>query len=118
MATYLKKTISVVISIFSSFVLFGGLNIGTKEIDKAKKLNAIMSDLFIVTHLKIIITFVCMPRDISALRIASTLSVMLSFYVVLTIVFEACLLRGTSTHIEIISMAIKCLERKSCWRRR
>ena len=43
MATYLKKTITVVISIFSSFVLIGGLNIGTKEIDKAKKLNAIRS---------------------------------------------------------------------------
>ena len=43
MATYLKKTITVVISIISSFVLIGGLNIGTKEIDKAKKLNAIRS---------------------------------------------------------------------------
>ena len=40
---YLKKTITVVISIISSFVLIGGLNIGTKEIDKAKKLNAIRS---------------------------------------------------------------------------
>ena len=43
MATYLKKTLTVVISIISSFVLIGGLNIGTKEIDKAKKLNAIRS---------------------------------------------------------------------------
>ena len=43
MATYQKKTITVVISIISSFVLIGGLNIGTKEIDKAKKLNAIRS---------------------------------------------------------------------------
>ena len=43
MATYLKKTLTVVISIISSFVLIGGLNIGTKQIDKAKKLNAIRS---------------------------------------------------------------------------
>ena len=43
MATYQKKTITLVISIISSFVLIGGLNIGTREIDKAKKLNAIRS---------------------------------------------------------------------------
>ena len=34
-----KKTI--IITFVSTFVLIGGLNIGTREIDKAKKLNAI-----------------------------------------------------------------------------
>lgn len=47
----------------------------------------------------IIITFVCIPRDISSLRIASTLSVLLSFFVVFTVFFEAILLRGTSESI-------------------
>ena len=41
MAKYLKETITAIISIISSFVLIGGLTIGTKAIDKAKKLNAI-----------------------------------------------------------------------------
>ena len=39
------------------------------------------------------------PRKLSSLRFASAFSVLLSLYVVLVIVFEACLKRGTSTSI-------------------
>lgn len=45
-------------------------------------------------------TFVTIPRKLSSLRFASAFSVMLSLYVVLVIIFEAVLDRGTSTSVK------------------
>ena len=44
----------------------------------------------------LVISFVCLPRKISSLRFASAFSIMLSLYVVLVIMCECFMLRGTS----------------------